>query len=248
VGWACDRTGRRCDETVYAQMVRVRDCAGFANVSHMDLDDDDLHSRLPRSVLSDLGGWTLYQNFRTFTWPWLLRRGVVFWPLAALAGCTYATWHASAMGAWGDWPGLALRACIASLIAVSAGPLLATLIRHCRLPLVVERLLVLLAILCGLWIGVIALDWVSAYHAHLMQAYSGRPMGPNLLGQAVSNFLAATINASVSANSDALPSMQPVARSKACAQNGTQPTCVWLSSRPRLNRISSSIHWLPCDQ
>ena len=178
-------------------MVRVRDHARFANVLHMDLPDDDLHARLPRSVLSDLGSWTLYQNFRAFTWPWLLRRGGVFWPLAALAGCTYAAWHASAMGAWGDWPGLALRACIASLIAVSAGPLLATLIRHWRLPLVVERVLVLLAILFGLWIGVIALDWAGAYHAHLMQAYAGRPMGPNLLGQAVSNFLAATIDASV---------------------------------------------------
>ncbi|MEO9117155.1 MAG: histidine kinase [Gemmatimonadaceae bacterium] len=163
----------------------------------MELPDDDLHARLPRSVLSDLGGWTLYQNFRTFTWPWLLRRGIVFWPLATLAGCTYATWHASAMDAWGDWPGLALRACIASLIAVSAGPLLATLIRHWRLPLVVERVLVLLAVLVGCWIGVIALDWVGAYHAHLMQVYSGRPMGPNLLGQAVSNFLAFTINSSV---------------------------------------------------
>lgn len=163
----------------------------------MDLPDDNLHARLPHSVLSDLVGWTLYQNFRTFTWPWLLRRGIVLWPLAALAGCTYATWHSSAMDAWGDWPELALRACIASLIAVSAGPLLATLIRHWRLQLVAERALVLLAILSGLWIGVIALDWVGAYHAHLMQAYSGRSMGPNLLGQAVSNFLAATINASV---------------------------------------------------
>ncbi|WEN13955.1 histidine kinase [Rhodanobacter sp. AS-Z3] len=163
----------------------------------MDLPNDDLHSRLPRSVLSDLGSWTLYQNFRTFTWPWLLRRGIVLWPLAALAGCTYATWHASAMGGWADWPGLALRTCIASLIAVSAGPLLATLIRHWRLPLAVERLLVLLAIMLGLWIGTIALDWVGAYHAHLMQAYSGRPTGPNLIGQTVSNFLAATINASV---------------------------------------------------
>lgn len=178
-------------------MVRVRDCTCFANVSDMDLPDDDLHARLPRGVLSDLGSWTLYQNFRTFTWPWLLRRGIVFWPLAILAGCTYATWHVSAMRAWGDWPGLALRACIASLIAVSAGPLLATLIRHWRLPLVMERLFVLLAILFGLWIGVIALDWASAYHSHLMQAYSGRPMGPNLLGQAVSYFLAATINTSV---------------------------------------------------
>jgi sensor histidine kinase YesM len=178
-------------------MVRVRDRACFANVSRMDLPDDDLHARLPRSVLADLGSWTLYQNFRTFTWPWLLRRGIVLWPLAVLAGCMYATWHASAMDAWGDWPGLALRACIASLIAVSAGPLLATLIRHWRMPLVVERLFVLLAILFGLWIGVIALDWVGTYHAHLMQAYAGRPMAPNPIGQAVSNFLAATINASV---------------------------------------------------
>ncbi|RUL78848.1 sensor histidine kinase [Dyella choica] len=177
-------------------MVRVRDCACFANVSRMDYPNDDLHARLPRSVLSDLGGWTLYQNFRTFTWPWLLRRGIVSWPLAVLAGCTYATWHASGMNAWGDWPGLALRACIASLIAVSAGPLFATLIRRWRLPLVVERTLVLLAILSGLWIGVIALDGVGTYHAHLMQAYAGRPMGPNLLGQAVSNFLATTIDAS----------------------------------------------------
>ena len=177
-------------------MARVRARVCFANVSRMDFSNDDLHARLPRSVLSDLGSWTLYQNFRTFTWPWLLRRGIVLWPLAIFAGCMYATWHSSAMDAWGDWPGLALVACIASLIAVSAGPLLATLIRHWRLPLVVERALVLLAILFGFWIGVIALDWVGAYHAHLMQAYSGRPMEPNRLGQAVSNFLAATINAS----------------------------------------------------
>ncbi|HTA66182.1 MAG TPA: histidine kinase [Xanthomonadaceae bacterium] len=162
----------------------------------MALPDDDLHTRLPRGVLSDLGGWTLYQNFRTFTWPWLLRRGIVFWPLAILAGCTYATWHASGMGAWGDWPGLALRACVASLVAVSAGPLLATWIRHQRLPFAVERVLVLLAILLGLWAGVAALNWAGTYHAHLMQAYSGRHMEIGQFGQAV-YFLANTINASV---------------------------------------------------
>lgn len=178
-------------------MVRARDRACFANVSRMDLPDDDLHARLPRSVLADLGSWTLYQNFRTFTWPWLLRRGIVLWPLAVLAGCTYATWHASGMGAWGDWPGLALRACVASLIAVSAGPLLATLIRYRRFPSAVERVLVVLAILLGLWVGIVALDWASAYHAHLMQAYSGHRMRINLFGQAVSNFLATTVNASV---------------------------------------------------
>jgi hypothetical protein len=162
----------------------------------MNLPDDDLHKRLPRSVLSDLGSWTRYQHFRTFTWPWLLRRGIVFWPLAVLAGCAYATWHASGMDAWGDWPGLALRSCAASLVAVSAGPLLATWIRHGRLPLLAERALVLLAILFGLWLGVVALEWAGAYHAHLMQAYAGRPMAPHLLGQTVSNLLATTIDTS----------------------------------------------------
>lgn len=178
-------------------MVRVRERACFANLSAMDLPDDDLHARLPRSVLSDLGGWTLYQNFRTFTWPWLLRRGIVVWPLAVLAGCIYATWHASGMGAWGDWPGLALRACVASLLAVSAGPLLATLIRHRRFPSAVERVLVVLAILLGLWIGVVALNWAGAYHAYLMQAFAGQHMQTSLFGQTVSNFLAVTVNGSV---------------------------------------------------
>jgi hypothetical protein len=163
----------------------------------MDLRDDDLHARLPRGVLSDLGSWALHQDFRVFTWPWLLRRGIVLWPLAVLAGCTYATWHASGMGAWNDWSALALRACIASLIAVSVGPVLATVIRHRRFPSAVERVLVVLAILLGLWIGSMALEWASAYHARLMQAYSGHRMQISLFGQAVSNFIGATVNASV---------------------------------------------------
>ncbi|MFK2931842.1 histidine kinase [Dyella agri] len=163
----------------------------------MDFPNDDLHARLPQSVLSDLGGWTLYQSFRTFTWPWLLRRGTLLWPLAILAGCTYAIWHTSGTGAWGDWPGLALRACIASLIVVSAGPLLATLIRYRRFPVIVERVLVVLAILLGLWLGAIALNWVGAYHAYLMQAFSGHHMRTSWFGLAVSNFLGSTVNASV---------------------------------------------------
>jgi len=43
-GRSCDGTGRRCDETVYARMVRVRDRARFANLSRMDLPDDNLHA------------------------------------------------------------------------------------------------------------------------------------------------------------------------------------------------------------
>ncbi|MEO5938331.1 MAG: histidine kinase [Sphingomonas sp.] len=162
----------------------------------MTAPNDPLHTRLPQGVLSDLGGWTLYQSFRTFTWPWLLRRGAVFWPLAIIAGAAYGGWHASGMGAWSDWPGLALRASLASLAAVTAGPLLATAARYLHLPLLAERVLVVLAILSGLWIGAIALDWAGAYHNHLMQQYTGGSMDISLFGRLMSKFLYTTMNTS----------------------------------------------------
>src|SRR4051812_1773455 len=101
----------------------------------MAMKEEDLGAPLPQGVLSDMGGWTLYQSYRAFTWPWLLRRAILFWPLALLFGFAFAAWHSSGMGAWEDWPGLALRASLAALVAVSAGPLLATILRHRRLPL-----------------------------------------------------------------------------------------------------------------
>lgn len=162
----------------------------------MTSPNDNLHARLPQGVLSDLGGWTLYQRFRTFTWPWLVRRGTVFWPLAILAGSAYAAWHASGMGAWSDWPGLAWRASLASLAAVTVGPLLATAVRYCRLPRGVETALVVLAILLGLCVGFAALGWTGAYHAQLMARYSGDAMNISLFGKMMSRFLYTTFNAS----------------------------------------------------
>ena len=94
----------------------------------MERSGDDLGARLPREVSSDLGRWTLYQSFRVVTWPWLLRRGLLFWPIAILAGLVYAAWHASGMGA-GDWPWLAFATVSAALLVVSAGPALAPLSR-----------------------------------------------------------------------------------------------------------------------
>ena len=163
----------------------------------MATPDDDLRSRLPRGVLSDLGGWTLYQSFRTFTWPWLLRRGIVFWPLALLAGSAFAAWHSSSMGAWSDWPPLALRACVATLLTVSVGPLLATGVRHLRPPLVAERVLVIAAILLGFWIGFVALKWAADYHNHIMEGYSGRSMQVSAFGKALGQVFRTSIDASV---------------------------------------------------
>jgi signal transduction histidine kinase len=158
--------------------------------------DEDLSARLPRGVLSDLGGWTLYQSFRVFSWPWLLRRLAVFGPLALLAGCVFAAWHASGMGTWDDWPGLAWRAALAALVAVAAGPLLATLVRHLRPAAAIERLLVILAVLAGLVAAYAALAWASAYHDALMRAHRGQTMTVGLFGRALSRFFAASVDAS----------------------------------------------------
>jgi hypothetical protein len=162
----------------------------------MATPDDDLRTRLPRGVLSDLGGWTLYQSFRTFTWPWLLRRGIVFWPLALLAGAAFAAYHSSSMGAWSDWPPLALRACAATLITVTVGPALATLVRHLHPPLIAERLMVLGAIMLGLWLGLVALEWAARYHDHLMERYQDARMSVGVLSKLMSQFFRASIDAS----------------------------------------------------
>ena len=175
----------------------VRIGPGFASFRRMRMLHDELGDRLPRGILSDLGGWTLYQSFRTFTWPWLLRRAAVFVPLALLVGFTFAAWHSAGMGSWADWPGLAWRACLAGLVAVAAGPLAATFVRHLRLPLAAERLLIVLAILTGLAIAVVAVTWASAYHHELMRAYAGRSMNVGLVGRALSIAFAFSIDASM---------------------------------------------------
>ncbi|MES1199081.1 MAG: histidine kinase [Pseudomonadota bacterium] len=160
-------------------------------------DNHDLKSPLPHDVLAGgLGRWSLYQTYPTFSWAWLRRRAAVFCPLALLAGSAFGAWHASGMNAWGDWAPLAWRACLALLLMVTLGPLLATIVRHMRWPLAIERTLVVIVILFGLCVAVVATNWAGAYHAHLMSRYRGMSMNVSWLGQAISDFFALSINAS----------------------------------------------------
>jgi hypothetical protein len=139
-----------------------------------------LESPLPPDVVtSGLGKWSGYANYPTFSWPWLLRRGYVFWPAAGVIGLGFACWHAASMQAWAEFPGLAWRAVAAMLAVVSAGPLLAAVARHQRLPVKAERVLIVLAILAGIGVAVAANDWLGAYHEQLMRHYApGQSMHP----------------------------------------------------------------------
>jgi sensor histidine kinase YesM len=130
----------------------------------------------PDVVTGGLGKWSVYANYPTFSWPWLLRRGLIFWPAAALGGLGFAFWHAASMQAWDVFPGLAWRAVAAMLVVVSAGPFLAALARHRRFPAALERVLIVLAIVAGLVIAVAAMHWVNAYHDRLMARYASMSM------------------------------------------------------------------------
>ena len=121
-------------------------------------------------------GWSRYLNFPTFSWAWCVQRSRLFVPLALAYGIGVATWHAAGMNDWPSWPGFALRACFAALLLVGAGPLMAALVRRAGLPTRVERVLVVIAILAGLVIAKLALQWTYDHHNMLMDLCKGRTM------------------------------------------------------------------------
>lgn len=133
--------------------------------------------------------WRRHDMYPTFSWSWWLRRGWVFWPVALVYGTGYASWHGFGMNALGDWPSLALVACLCGLIMVSAGPLLATGVRYIGLPLKAERILVVIALLIGLFIAKLADTWVNDYHDRLMQPFRGHPMEIPGIFQLISGIL-----------------------------------------------------------
>jgi two-component sensor histidine kinase len=158
------------------------------------MNANDLSHPIPRDA--PMPRWSHYQSFPTFSWSWCVRRAQVFWPLAIVYGMGFGAWHASGMNAWADWPGLALRACAGALLAVSAGPALAALVRHSRLPLLVERVLVVAAILAGLAIAARAIEWVAAYHDAIMAINTSHTMRPAYVFVLLYRLLSVSLNAS----------------------------------------------------
>ncbi len=157
----------------------------------------DLDRPIPQDALS--AGWSRWGHYRvfpTFSWSWWLRRGWVLWPVAIVYGCAFATWHAAGMNMWQDWPGLALRACAGIVLMVSAGPLLATLVRYWRLPYDVERILVIASIVAGLGVALATETWIDHYHSLLMEHYRGRTMNIPYILRALSSLLRISLDGS----------------------------------------------------
>jgi len=137
----------------------------------------DLDRPIPHEVSAD-GWWRRHDVYPVFSWSWWLRRGWLFWPVALIYGMIFASYHAFAMDALGDWPILALVACTGGLVMVSTGPLLATGVRYLRLAPWLERILVVAAIAAGLFVALQAEVWISAFHDHLMARLRGTVRPP----------------------------------------------------------------------
>jgi hypothetical protein len=136
-----------------------------------------LNEPLPRDVeAGGLARFADYQRYPAFTWPWFLRRAVIFWPIAVSYGLFQGVWHASSMTTWADALPLGVRAAGGSLVAVSAGPLLAMGVRYRHLPYPAERALVIVAVIAGLIIGAAAETAVANYHSMLMARHLGMSM------------------------------------------------------------------------
>jgi sensor histidine kinase YesM len=134
----------------------------------------------------------------TFTWAWCRQRALFWWPCAILFGIGFGVWHATSMSAWHDLPTLALVATLVSIITVSAGRLIACLVRRQNLPYSGERVLVVSAIFAGLLIAYVAFRYLDHYHELLMKSLAhGRmpaPAGVRSLNEMVGNALGAAPN------------------------------------------------------
>jgi signal transduction histidine kinase len=135
----------------------------------MKTTSTSLGEALPQAAIPRAWGWLGgYQQYPVFSWKWWLGRGAALWPVAALLGCAFATYHSAGMGEWRDWPPLAALGTFCGIIIVSAGPLLATGVRYLKLPYAVERVLVIAAVIAGVAIAVQAFNWFNAGHDALM--------------------------------------------------------------------------------
>ncbi|MET0328703.1 MAG: histidine kinase, partial [Luteimonas sp.] len=135
-----------------------------------------LHRPLPDDVV--VGGdylWTRYRRYPVFSARWLAGRTLLFGSvilgfsaLTLLAMLISPATLAGALTASG-------YSFVAFLLMTTAGPACATLVRHLRLPLRRERVLVVLSLCVGIAIAYVADRWASGEINRFMESQMGQP-------------------------------------------------------------------------
>ena len=109
-----------------------------------------------------------YQKYAAFSWPWALRRTLLFGSLGAVAGASIGVSHG--LFVRNLWQGVivSLAFAFSNLVLLGAGPLLAAFFRHRDWPLRAQRVLIVIAVLFGMAAAVLADDWAQKIHNGFM--------------------------------------------------------------------------------
>lgn len=140
-------------------------------MSHPSDHNYPLQQALPAEVL--VGGnvvWARYRQYPVFSWPWLRGRSLMFGAVIAVFALVTAFGTGAATRDFGLGALAGAHLFAAFLLMATAGPALATWIRHRRLPLRSERIGLVLAVLLGMLASYHVDQWASNSVDHKVEA------------------------------------------------------------------------------
>ncbi|WP_407354346.1 sensor histidine kinase [Luteimonas sp. R10] len=140
-----------------------------------------LRKPLPDDVL--IGGnsvWSRYRQYPVFSAPWLIGRTLLFASVIALFALVATFGVGVAVRDYMAGLVYGVHAFCAFLLMATAGPALATLVRHRRWPLRRERWLVVAAVVAGVVASYSADAWASAYAMQIFDQAAQRGDLPQL--------------------------------------------------------------------
>jgi hypothetical protein len=112
-----------------------------------------------------------YQKYAVFSLPWAWRRTVIFGSIGVLGGISFGASHGLYVRDVSEAIVLSLVSSLAGLVLVGAGPMLAAMFRHAGLPLRIERVCIVAAVICGMVLGTLSNQFADQFHDHLMAAH-----------------------------------------------------------------------------
>jgi hypothetical protein len=112
-----------------------------------------------------------YQKYAVFSLPWAWRRTVIFGAIGVLGGISFGASHGLMVLDVSEAITVSLASSVANVILVGAGPMLAAFFRHASLPLRIERVCIVAAVICGMVLGTLSDEIAAQYHNGLMDAH-----------------------------------------------------------------------------
>ncbi len=118
----------------------------------------------PDMVAGESAFIQFYQKYAAFSWPWAWRRTLIFGSVGALAGVTFGISHGLFVHGLWDSIVVSLACAGANIALVGTGPVLGAFVRHRGWPRAIEGALLLLAVICGMVVGLWSAEWADRFH------------------------------------------------------------------------------------